>query len=95
MTDSLGSEMPNPLVESQASPASPEKVLNDGLRWALHHLSQLQGSRLDPIRLKEGIDRLANSRQPMQQLTDICQHLGKNSPKLLKTPDFACDGGRT
>ena len=87
MTDSLGSEMPNPLVEAQASPASPEKVLNDGLRWALHHLSQLQGSRLDPIRLKEGIDRLANSRQPMQQLTDICQHLGKNSPKLLKTPD--------
>jgi ATP-binding cassette subfamily C protein LapB len=87
MTDSLGLEMPIPLVEAQTSPTSPEQVLNDGLRWALQRLSQLQGGRLDPIRLKEGIDRLADSRQPMQQLTDICQHLGKNSPKLLKTPD--------
>ena len=87
MTDSLGLEMPIPEVEPQAIAPSPEQVLKDGLRWALVRLSQLQGGRLDPIRLKEGIDRLADSRKPMQQLADICQALGKNSPKLLKTQD--------
>ena len=71
MTDSLGLEMPIPEVEAQAIAPSPEQVLKDSLRWALVRLSQLQGGRLDPIRLKEGIDRLADSRKPMQQLKDM------------------------
>ena len=87
MPNSLGLEMPVPMQEVQPPSPSAAEVLKDGLRWALLRLSQLQGGLLDPIQLKEGIDRLADSREPMQQLKDICHSLGKSSPKLLKAPD--------
>lgn len=59
------------------------------LQWAVQRLSQLQNAHLDPMRLHAGVLQMANFVTPVQQLTALCDFLGKRKPVYLKVPDRA------
>jgi len=59
------------------------------LKLALHRLSQLQGSTIDPLKLDACVSSLTDSTQTARTLRTVCVSLGLPKPRFLKQPDRA------
>jgi ATP-binding cassette subfamily C protein LapB len=57
------------------------------LNWALMRLGQIQGGKLDPVRMKEGLELEAVTQNPLDGLLAICRLLDKPKPRILKKPE--------
>ena len=77
-----------PPLEALASPAAPPDP-RQALQWVLQRLCQMQGARLDPMQLQAGLQQLAATDSPAQQLASLCRFLAKPRPVFLKKPDRA------
>lgn len=66
-----------------------ENPVANQLLWAVQRLSQMQGGRLEPLRLKTGVDDCLKRESAFQVLAALCRYLEKPAPKRLKRPDRA------
>ena len=65
--------------------ASPNKELE----WAFKRLAQSQNNRLDTLRFNATMSGLNNDAIPPLQINYLCQGMGMQAAKWLKTPDAA------
>ena len=70
-----------------SEPMSSHDLYRKQLYWAMQRLCQMQGGRIDPIRLNAGIEELSPNWPPLQSLGFLCRYLDKPKPNLLKRPD--------
>lgn len=61
----------------------------DSLAWALSRLAALQGTALDPLRLRAGLRLCEAAPHPASQLDLLCRHLGVDAPQVQQAPDPA------
>ena len=59
------------------------------LLWAVQQIAQLQGAPVDPLRLNASLAGVSTSLPAMQQLQQVCSHMGLQAPLLIETPDRA------
>ncbi|MGB3820587.1 MAG: type I secretion system permease/ATPase, partial [Achromobacter pulmonis] len=65
------------------------KTALDSLAWALSRLAAMQGTALDPMRLRSGLRLCEAAPLAIGQLELLCRHLGVDAPQLLAAPDPA------
>jgi ATP-binding cassette subfamily C protein LapB len=82
------SDLPEDVLWTQASkPESEPQTERKTLQWALLRLSQIQGGKLDPLRLKDGVQDEGASPNQLALLARVCRMLDKPKPRILKKPD--------
>lgn len=65
------------------------KTALDSLAWAVNRLAAMQGTALDPMRLRSGLRLCEAAPLALGQLELLCRHLGVDAPQLLAAPDPA------
>jgi ATP-binding cassette subfamily C protein LapB len=59
------------------------------LQWAIERLAQMQGNRLDALRLQASLQHLQADQPPPGFLGDLCNRMGYIKPQWLQKPDPA------
>lgn len=82
------SDLPEDVLWTQASMSENEpQIERQTMQWALLRLSQIQGGKLDPLRLKDSVQDEGASPNQLALLARVCRMLDKPKPRILKKPD--------
>lgn len=87
MNNSVDSSINHQSVQNVSSLIEDYGLSKLQLLWTFQRLSQMQGGKLDNIRLQAGVEAIGRDRLPFQQLADLCGFLHKDEPQVLTVPD--------
>lgn len=59
------------------------------LHWAIKRIAQMQGNRLDGLRLQAALSHLDDTAQPQSLLNDLVNRMGFDRPTSMQAPDAA------